>query len=99
MFFRLVEGVRQKKIIFLILKTHMTLSTLLIVAECRTRVTYELSDDLALRRFSLSRGRDNKNKRLSLISFPSSYYIYVMSFVLRKIVHAINKLSSNRIKS
>ena len=76
----------------------MTLSTLLIVAECRTRVTYELSDGLALRRFSLSRVRDNKNKRLSL-SFPSSYYIYVMSFVLRKIVHAINKLSSNRIKS
>lgn len=73
----------------------MTLSTLLIVAECRTRVTYELSDGLALRRFSLSRVRDNKQP----ISFPSSYYIYVMSFVLRKIVHAINKLSSNRIKS
>lgn len=70
MFFRLVEGVRQKKkIIFLILKTHMTLSTLLIVAECRTRVTYELSDGLALRRFSLSRVRDNKNKRLSLFLF------------------------------
>lgn len=73
----------------------MTLSTLLIVAECRTRVTYELSDGLALRRFSLSRVRDNKQP----ISFPSSYYIYVMSFVLRKIVHAINKFSSNRIKS
>ena len=47
----------------------MTLSTLLIVAECRTRVTYELSDGLALRRFSLSRVRDNKNKPLSLFLF------------------------------
>lgn len=47
----------------------MTLSTLLIVAECRTRVTYELRDGLALRRFSLSRVRDNKNKALSLFLF------------------------------
>lgn len=53
----------------------MTLSTLLIVAECRTRVTYELSDGLALRRFSLSRVRDNKNKRLSL--FLSELLLYL----------------------